>query len=182
MISRTDLVIKSFSGLLKPWQQSHYPQCQWSQDFSPDVNLKFPSTAESLWLWNEKEFTIKWLVLQDFPYLLFLGRKKTTTREKIMAKDNNWVVPSDRTKGSGHKIQEGPSEHEETLFYCEVAWALAQVAHGGCGCISILGRYSKAVWMRCWVTSSRWPSLSKEGGWTKWPPEVPTNLSHSVIL
>lgn len=47
-ISRTDLVIQSVSALPKPWQQSHYPQRQRSQGFNTDVNLKFPSTAESL--------------------------------------------------------------------------------------------------------------------------------------
>ena len=37
------------------------------------------------------------------------------------------VVPSDRTKGNGHKMtqQEVPSEHQQTLFYCQDDRALA---------------------------------------------------------
>ena len=54
------------------------------------------------------------------------------------------VVPSDRTKGNGHKneTQEALSEYQETLFHCEGGQALAQVAQGGCG-VSILADTQK---------------------------------------
>ena len=44
------------------------------------------------------------------------------------------VVPSDRTRGNGHKqAQEVPSEHEEELLPSEGDGALEQAAQGGCG-------------------------------------------------
>ena len=45
------------------------------------------------------------------------------------------VVPSDRTRGDGHKLkpQEVPSEHEEELLPSEGDGALEQAAQGGCG-------------------------------------------------
>lgn len=43
------------------------------------------------------------------------------------------------------------------------------------------GRYSKAVWMQSWATCARRPYQSREG-WTRWPPEVPSDPNHSVIL
>jgi len=54
------------------------------------------------------------------------------------------VVPSDSTRGNGAQTetQEVPSEHEETLFYCEGHRALAQVAQRGCG-VSHLGDVQK---------------------------------------
>lgn len=38
--------------------------------------------------------------------------------------------------------QEAPSQHQETLFYCEDDWAQAQVAHRNCG-VSIPGDIKK---------------------------------------
>jgi len=45
------------------------------------------------------------------------------------------VVPSDRTRGSGHELEaeEVPSEHEEELLPSEGDGALGQAAQGGCG-------------------------------------------------
>jgi len=40
------------------------------------------------------------------------------------------------------ETQEGPSEHQQTLFDCEGDGALARVPHGGCG-VSILGDTQK---------------------------------------
>ena len=45
------------------------------------------------------------------------------------------VVPSDRTRGNGHKpgAEEVPAEQEEELLPSEGDGALAQAAQGGCG-------------------------------------------------
>ncbi|GAB0189195.1 hypothetical protein GRJ2_001384800 [Grus japonensis] len=44
------------------------------------------------------------------------------------------VVPSDRTRGNGHKLElEVPPEYEEKLLYFEDDRALEQVAQRGCG-------------------------------------------------
>ena len=48
-----------------------------------------------------------------------------------------------KKKRAQTKIQEVSSEHQETLFYCEGAWSLAQVAQVGCRCISLLGDIQK---------------------------------------
>jgi len=45
---------------------------------------------------------------------------------------------------------------------------------------SPLWRSSQVTWTWAWASCSEWPSLSR--GWTWWPPEVLSNLSHSVIL
>ena len=42
-------------------------------------------------------------------------------------------------------------------------------------------RYSKAVWTWSWATGSKQPCLSREGQ-TRWPPEVPSNPDHTVVL
>lgn len=70
---------------------------------------------------------------------------------------------SDRTRGNTHKV-EGPSEHQETLFYCEGDHtAQAQVAQRGHGVSSLavfeshLGRVLGRVH---WV-----PLLRQELGW-----------------
>lgn len=63
------------------------------------------------------------------------------------------------------------SQHQQTLFHCEVDWAPAEIALGGCR-VSILEDIQKPA-----------PSgLSWAGGWTRWSLEVPSNLSHLVIL
>jgi len=43
------------------------------------------------------------------------------------------VVPSNRTRGNGHKLKEVLSEHEEELLHSEGDGALEQAAQGGCG-------------------------------------------------
>lgn len=42
-------------------------------------------------------------------------------------------------------------------------------------------RYSKAVWTWSWVACFRWPCLSRDC-WTRWVPEVLSNLINSGIL
>lgn len=63
---------------------------------------------------------------------------------------------------------------EETLFYCEGDWVLAQAGHEGCGVSLHNCRYSKGF---LWATSSRWLYLC--GGLGKM---TSSNPFHSVIL
>lgn len=72
--------------------------------------------------------------------------------------------------------QEGPPEHEEELPYCSSDRALEQVTQGGCG---IFSGNSKAIWTQS--TCSRL-TLPEQGGWTRSPTVVLSNLTHSVIL
>lgn len=51
-----------------------------------------------------------------------------------------------------------PCEHQETLlFSCEGDWTLSQVVQRGCR-VSILGGYSKAIWILFWAIYSRCPA------------------------
>lgn len=62
-------------------------------------------------------------------------------------------------------VQEVPSEHQETLLYCENAQALSQVAQGYGGIWSLCPwRYSKATWAWSWATGPQWPCLGSEVG------------------
>jgi len=87
------------------------------------------------------------------------------------------VVPRDRPRGNGHK-----PKHSSSLWtsgnYCEDDWALAQVPQSSCG-VSFLEEIQKLP-----RHSPKQPALGDTawaGGRTRWPPEVPANLSLSVI-
>lgn len=71
-----------------------------------------------------------------------------------------------RAIGNGHK--DIPTEHQEILFYCEGVWN---------GLPRDVVRYSKALWVRSWTTSSRWPWLKREG----WQDEFQKSLSTWTI-
>lgn len=43
------------------------------------------------------------------------------------------MIPSERTRGNGHKQQEIPSDKKKILFYSEGGQALEEVAQKGCG-------------------------------------------------
>lgn len=60
-------------------------------------------------------------------------------------------------------------------FYCEDDWALSQIAQRGCR-VSIPGDGSKQMVLG----SSLYVALLDQEGWTRWPPEFPSNLSHSL--
>jgi len=45
----------------------------------------------------------------------------------------------------------------------------------------LLWRYSRPAWTRSSAACCRWPWFGR-GDWTRWPPEVPSNPYHSVIL
>ncbi|GAB0178714.1 mitochondrial enolase superfamily member 1 [Grus japonensis] len=60
------------------------------------------------------------------------------------------MVPSDRTRGNGHKLeQEIPSEREEKLLHCEGDRTLEQAAQRGCG-VSFSGDiHNPPGWILC---------------------------------
>lgn len=84
----------------------------------------------------------------------------------------------DQGQCSQTETQEFPSERQERLFHCDGAWALAQVAQGGYG-VSIHGDTEKPSGDGCGKLAVGAPGWAE--GWTRWPPEVPPNLRHSVI-
>jgi len=88
------------------------------------------------------------------------------------------VVPSDRARGSKHKLKHQSLHlNKETLLWGQLS--------SGTGCPESLcslhpSRYSKAVWTWSWASSLRWPCLSQRG-WSRWPPEASSSLSHAVL-
>lgn len=69
------------------------------------------------------------------------------------------------------RTQAAPSQDQEGHVYFEGDWALEQVFQRGCSLRP--WRYSKSTW-------SKTTSYSLSRGWTRGPPEIPWNLSHSV--
>lgn len=61
------------------------------------------------------------------------------------------------------------------VFYHQDGQSLAHVAQRGCG-VSISGDNSTQLWANC----SGWPPTAM--GLEQWPPEVCSNLHHSVVL
>lgn len=81
----------------------------------------------------------------------------------------------DKKKWAQTSRREVPSECQEELLYCAYGGEPAQVAWRGCG-VSILGDLQKPLGQSS-LSDHAWA-----GGWTRWPPEVPASLNHSVIL
>lgn len=76
-------------------------------------------------------------------------------------------------------MQEIPFNHKQKSFYCEYCWTLAQVAHRSCG-VCLLGDIQNPN-----GHGHEQPAvvtLLERRGRTRWPPEVPSSLSNSVIL
>lgn len=84
------------------------------------------------------------------------------------------VMSSSGSRGSVHK-QEGPSE----CFHCDSNQEPAWVALGFCS--RYPGRSSKAIWMHS-LASRLQAALLQQGNLTRCPPEVPSNLNHSVKI
>lgn len=78
------------------------------------------------------------------------------------------------SKGAQTQTQEDPSEHQEPVFQWEDDWALAQSAQRICE-VSLLGDVKNLS--RCDPRQS-----TQEGGWIRWPPDVPSNFNLSVVL
>lgn len=92
------------------------------------------------------------------------------------------VVPSDRTGGTGHKVKytKVTLDIREHFFYCEGGWEPTQGAQGGCR-ISILGDIQRPSGHdpgQLALGDSAWAG----GVWSRWSPEAPFNLSHSVTV
>lgn len=88
------------------------------------------------------------------------------------------VVPRDRIRGNGHTLKI-PPEYQEDFLPCEGDRALAQVAQSGCA-ITIFGDTEKSPGHgpgHLILGSPPWA-----GGWTRWYPDFPGNLNHSVNL
>lgn len=86
--------------------------------------------------------------------------------------DKDRLFSEDRTGDSGHKL-EVLSEHQVTL-HCVGNWAMAQFEHKALstGCpkrlLSRHGPGQAVLAVPAWAVD-----------WTRWPPEVTSNLSHS---
>ena len=81
----------------------------------------------------------------------------------------------DRRWWARTETQEVMSEQQETLFYCEGDWTLAQVPQRHCGVF--LQDTQKASGHGPGQLALVGPAKAGE-----WPLEVPSNLNHSLIL
>ena len=89
------------------------------------------------------------------------------------------VVPSDGTRGNGHKLEHRrlPLNISKHYFCCEDDGALEQVCPERLRSLHSW-RYSKAVWTLSWATGSRWPCWSSGVG----PEDLQSSLPTSTFL
>ena len=82
-------------------------------------------------------------------------------RSQVLSSDAQW---QHKWQWAQTETQEAPSEHQETLFYCEGDCAPAQVAQGGCG-VFLLADIETTPQILCSVLG---PSLQEKN----WGAEV----------
>ena len=94
------------------------------------------------------------------------------------------MVPSDRRRGNGHKL-----EHKrfslnirKKFFYSAVDVKLSQIAQRSCGVslspsLEIFRSYLDMV-----LGNLHGLAQLEEGVWASWSPEIPSHLNHSVIV
>lgn len=75
----------------------------------------------------------------------------------------------------------GSAQTSANAFFCGGDWPQAHITQRDWG-VSLLGGMAQknVTWTWSWAASSGCPCLSRD--WTRWPPEVPSNLNHPVIL
>lgn len=88
------------------------------------------------------------------------------------------VTGQETMHGHKLKLRMFPLNMMENIFYCVSDWTLAEVVQGGCG-VSILGHIQKPAGVilgKCLRGGPAWA-----GGWIRWAPKIPSNLSHSLV-
>ena len=96
-------------------------------------------------------------------------------QSQALFSDAQW---QDKRQWAQTETQKVASEHQETLFYCEGDRALAQIAKRGHG-VS-MGIFKSCLGMVLHSVLS--VALLEQRGWTRLPPEAPSNLNNSVIF
>jgi len=89
------------------------------------------------------------------------------------------VQQQDKGQWAQTEAQEVPSEHEEEFLPSEGDRALEKAAQGGCG-VSFSGDIQDLPGQG--PLQPTVGDLLRQGVWTRWPTEVPSNPYHSVIL
>lgn len=91
-----------------------------------------------------------------------------------------WCLVTEQEAKGENETQGVLSEHQETFFfYCEGDWILTQVEQRGCG-VSLLEIPQSQLDM----VLHNWFSVAllEQEVSIRWPPEVPSNINHCVIL
>jgi len=103
-----------------------------------------------------------------------IGRGDTGGRRSACPGSRGWeswdcsVWGGEGSRGSHRCLQVPAGRGPGSSRWCPERWLLN------------LWRRLEAVWTRSRATGSGWSCLSRRG-WTRWTPEVPASLGHSVV-
>jgi len=89
------------------------------------------------------------------------------------------VLPRGKARGNRPKLEHSlfsSDHHQAAPLCCTCVEMLAQAVQRGYGVFSL--EIFIAIWTWPWAACSERSYLNR--GWTRWPPEVPANLNHSV--